>query len=139
MELKEKILDVVRGPHVAAVATGTDGGPAVRNMVLAGFDDMTFVGATGRATNKVAQLRKDPNAAIAIWSLKEFTDPYVQFRAMGEVREDRETKVKYWNPMWEQYFQSVDNPEFVVLVFRADEIEYYDPKTGMVPEVWRRP
>ena len=66
------------------------------------------------------------------------TDPFVQFRAKGEVREDRETKVKYWNPMWEQYFQSVDNPEFVVLVFRADEIEYYDPKTGTVPEVWTR-
>jgi len=86
MELEEKILDVVRGPHVAAVATDADGGPAVRNMVLAGFDDMTFVGATGKASDKVAQLRKNPNAAIAIWSLKEFTDPYVQFRAKGEVR-----------------------------------------------------
>ena len=51
MELQEKILDVVRGPHVAAVATGADGGPAVRNMVLAGFDDMTFVGATGRPSD----------------------------------------------------------------------------------------
>ena len=59
MELKEKILDVVRGPHVAAVATDADGGPAVRNMVLAGMDDMTFIGATGKASDKVGQPQEE--------------------------------------------------------------------------------
>ncbi len=60
MALKEKILEVAGGPHVAAVATVNMGMPAVRFMVLNGFEDMTFVGATMKNTRKVAQLRKEP-------------------------------------------------------------------------------
>jgi general stress protein 26 len=137
MSLAEKILKVIGGPHPAAIATIDEGKPAVRFMVLAGFDDMTLVGATGRPTRKVAQLRKNPNATIAIWSGKEFTDPYVVVRAKGKVHEDLATKKKYWNPMYEQYFQKVDNPNYVVLVFTAEEIEYTDPKT-MGMETWKR-
>ena len=139
MELREKILEVVRGQHVAALATvGDRGAPAVRFVVLTGLDDLAFVGATRVGSKKVEQLRRTPYAGIAIWSSKEFTDPYVQLTATGTVLEDRETKARYWNPMWEQYFGSVENPEFVVLYFRADEIEYYDPKALVTPELWKR-
>jgi general stress protein 26 len=137
MALKEKILEVIGGMHPAAVATIDRGMPAVRFMVLTGFPDMTLVGGTMKASRKVEQLRKNPNAAIAIWSGKEFTDPYVVIQATGTVHEDLATKKKYWNPMFQQYFKSVDNPDFVVLVFTAREIEYHGTGT-MVPETWRR-
>jgi general stress protein 26 len=137
MALREKILDVAEGPHPAAVATIAAGLPAVRFMVLTGFPDMTFVGGTMKNTHKVAELKKNPHAAIAIWSGKEFTDPYVEIRAKGEVHEDLATKKRYWNPMFEQYFKSVDNPDFVVLTFSAEEITYHEPKT-MGQEVWKR-
>ena len=130
-------MEVCAGPHVAAVATIDSAKPAVRFMVLAGFPDMTFVGATMKTTKKVAQLSKNHDAALAIWSGKEFSDPYVEMKAKGEVHTDVATKKKYWNPMWEQYFKSVDNPDFVVLVFTAAEITYHG--AGMTePEVWKR-
>jgi general stress protein 26 len=137
MALAEKILEVVGGPHVAAVATVAGGLPAVRFMVLSGFEDMTLVGGTMKATRKVEQLRKNPHAAISIWSGKEFTDPYVVIQARGEVHDDVKTKKKYWNPMYEQYFKKVDNPDYVVLVFTAEEIEYTDPPS-MSMETWKR-
>jgi general stress protein 26 len=137
MALKEKIMEVIGGPHVAAVATLAGNLPAVRFMVLAGFGDMTLVGGTMTSSKKVEQLRKNPNTAISIWSGKEFTDPYVVIRARGEVHEDLPTKKKYWNPMFEQYFKSVDNPDYVVLVFSAQEIEYHGPNM-MEPEIWKR-
>jgi general stress protein 26 len=137
MALAEKILEVIGGPHPAAVATIDKGMPAVRFMVLNGFPDMTLVGGTMTASRKVEQLKKNPNAAIAIWSGKQFTDPYVVIQAKGAVHEDLATKKKYWNPMFEQYFRSVDNPEFVVLVFTAREIEYHGPNM-MEPEIWKR-
>jgi general stress protein 26 len=137
MALKENILDVIGGPHPAAVATLDKKLPAVRFMVLAGFPDMTLVGGTMKNSNKVAQLKKNPDAAISIWSGKEFTDPYVEIRAKGTIHEDVATKKKYWNPMFEQYFKSVDNPDFVVLVFTASEITWHGPSmSGM--EVWKR-
>ncbi len=137
MALKEKILAVIEGMHVAAIATLDDGMPAVRFMVLTGFPDMILVGATMKSSRKVAQLTKNPNAAIAIWSGKEFSDPYVKIRTKGAVHEDLATKKKYWNPMMEQYFKAVDDPEYVVLVFTAGEIEYIDPKAGAM-ETWKR-
>ncbi|MEI7855894.1 MAG: pyridoxamine 5'-phosphate oxidase family protein [Methanomicrobiales archaeon] len=137
MALREKILDVIEGPHAAAVATVAGGLPAVRFMVLSGFPDMTFVGATMKNTHKVAELLKNPHTAISIWSGKEFSDPYVEIRAKGEVHEDLATRKRYGNPMFEQYFKSVDNPDYVVLKFSAEEITYHEPKM-MGQEVWKR-
>ncbi len=137
MALKEKILDVMAGPHPAAVATLDGKEPSVRFMVLSGFPDMTLVGGTMKNSNKVAQLKKNADAAIAIWSGKEFTDPYVEIRAKGTIHEDVPTKKKYWNPMFAQYFKKVDNPDFVVLIFTADEITYHGPSMSSM-EVWKR-
>ncbi len=137
MELKEKILAVVSGPHVNAVATVDEGKPVVRFMVLGGFDDMTFVGGTMKSSAKVNQIKKNPQSALTTWSGKEFSDPYVEVLAIGEVHDDLETKKQYWNPMFEKHFQSVDNPDYVILKFIAQEIVYHEPKT-MEIETWKR-
>ena len=84
MALKENIQKVIGGMHPAAIATIDQGKPSVRFMVLTGFPDMTLVGATMKTSRKVAQLRKNPDTSIAIWSGKEYTDPYVTIQAKGE-------------------------------------------------------
>ncbi|MDD1667686.1 MAG: pyridoxamine 5'-phosphate oxidase family protein [Methanomicrobiales archaeon] len=137
MALAEKILEVIGGTHPAAVATLDQGKPAVRFMMLTGSDDMTLVGATMTASRKVAQLKKNPDASIAIWSGREVTDPYVVMKAKGTVIEDLAMKKKYWNPMMEPYFKTPDNPAFVFLVFTAIEVEYHGPNMAM-PETWTR-
>jgi general stress protein 26 len=92
MELAETILDVVCGLRVAALATvGGRGAPAGRHMVLTGFDDLMLVGATRAHSNTVAPIRRTPYAGIAIWSEREFTDPYVQIQATAGAHDDRET------------------------------------------------
>lgn len=139
MDLKERILDVIRGSHVAAVATvGERGAPAVRHMLLTGYDDLMLAGGTRAGSKKVAQIRRTPYVGIAIWSEKDLMDPYVQIHGVAGVHDDRETKLKYWDPAWDRFFGPVDNPEVVVLVFQPDAIEYYDPKAVIAPEVWRR-
>jgi general stress protein 26 len=137
MELREKILDVIRGPHTAAVATLDGNRPAVRFMLLNGFPDMTLVGGTMKSSRKVVQLRKNADVDIAVWSGKEMTDPYVEIRAQAEIHDDIATRKKYWNPMFIPYFRSVDNPDFVVLIFTASEITYYIPSMRS-REVWKR-
>ncbi len=137
MELKEKILEIIRGPHTAAVATLDGKLPAVRFMLLTGFPDMTLVGMTKKSSRKVTQLTKNADVAIALWSGKEITDPYVEIRAKVKIHEDSETKKKYWNPVFIPYFKSVDNPDIVVLKFTAEEITYYVPSMR-AREVWKR-
>jgi general stress protein 26 len=137
MALKEKILDVMGGVHVGAVATVDAGMPAVRFMALRGQDDLSIVAATTTGSRKVQQISKSPDVAISIWSCGEYSDPYVVIRAKGEVHEDRATKQKYWSHQWAEYYRSVDNPEFVVLTFAPTIIEYHDP-AAMSTEVWER-
>jgi general stress protein 26 len=137
MELREKILDVIGGLHTAAVATLDGKQPAVRFMLLLGFPDMTLVGGTMKNSRKVVQLEKNADVAIAVWSGKNITDPYVEIRAKVKIHEDIATKKKYWNPMFIPYFRSVDNPDFVVLHFTASEITYYIPSMRS-KEVWKR-
>lgn len=137
MALKDQIMEVIGGPHPAAVATLDGKMPAVRFMVLAGFPDMTLVGATMKNSKKVGQLKKNDEVALAIWSGKEFSDPYVEITAKGEVHEDIATKKKYWNPMFEQYFKTPENPDFVVLVFTANEITYHGKDMESL-DVWKR-
>ncbi|MHB8052964.1 MAG: pyridoxamine 5'-phosphate oxidase family protein [Methanoregula sp.] len=137
MELREKILEVIGGPHPAAVATLDGNLPAVRFMLLMGFPDMTLVGGTMKSSRKVAQLEKNAEVDIAVWSGKEITDPYVEIRAQAKVHNDIATKKKYWNPMFIPFFRSVDNPDFVVLLFTASEITYYIPSMRS-REVWKR-
>ena len=137
MVLKEQIMDVIGGPHPTAVATLDGKLPAVRFMVLAGFPDMTLVGATMKSSKKVGQLKKNPDAALSTWSGKEFSDPYVEIQAKGKIHEDVATKKKYWNPMFEQFFKTPENPDFVVLVFTANEITYHGKNMSSL-EVWKR-
>jgi general stress protein 26 len=137
MALKENILAVVGGPHPAAIATIDGKMPAVRFMVLNGFPDMTFVSATRKSSKKVGQIQKNPDVAISTWSGKEFSDPYVEMKAKGVIHDDLETKKKFWNPMFEQFFKTVDNPDFVVIIFTASEVIYHG-KNMMTEEVWKR-
>ena len=137
MPLKEKILEVIGGPHPTAVATLNGKMPAVRFMVLAGFPDMTFVGATMKSSKKVEQLKKNPDASLSVWSGKESSDPYVEIMAKAKIHEDIATKKKYWNTMFEQYFKTPENPDFVVLVFTASEITYHGKNMSSM-EVWKR-
>lgn len=136
MELRQKILEVIGGPRTAAVATLDNGLPAVRFMLLVGLPDMTLVGATKKSSRKIQQLKKNPDVSIAMWSGKEFTDPYVEIRARASIHEDPGTKKRYWHPAFLPYFTSVDSPESVILKFVPSEISYYIPSAGR-REIWK--
>ncbi len=118
---------------MVAVATVQEGKPAVRFMALFGLDDLTLIGATMKNSRKVEQIKKNPAVALSIWSRKNFSDPYVIIQGKGMVHEDLETKKKFWNPRMEVYFRKPENPEYVVIKFVPQRIEYYQ---DMTMEVW---
>ena len=95
---------------MAAVATVQEGKPAVRFMALFGLDDLTLIGATMKSSRKVAQIKKNPEVALTIWSGKNFSDPYVMIQGKGIVHEDLETKKKFWNPKLEALFPEAGEP-----------------------------
>jgi len=137
MALKDKNMEVIGGRHKDAVEKRNGKMPDVRFMVLTGFPDMTLVGASLKASNKVDQLKKNADAAISIWSGKELSEPYVELTAKGTIHEDVATKKNYWIPMYEQFFKTPENPDFVVLIFKASEITYHGKNMSSM-EIWKR-
>lgn len=129
MELKDKILELIRTPRVAAVASLTEESglilPAVRHMVVAGQKDLTLIASTFKGSRKVQQIKRNPNVALAIWDGESFSHPYVSIRAKAELHDDLETKKRYWNPSLERFFKGPEDPEYVVVKFVPSRIEYY--------------
>ncbi len=135
MTLKDNILGVMGGEHVAAIATMMDDRPAVRFMAVVGLDDLSLIGATMKSSRKVEQIKKNPEVALSIWSGKSYADPYVVIQSKAEIYEDQETKKKFWDPKLEPYFQTPENPNYVVLKLIPQMIEYYH---GTSMDVWKR-
>jgi len=102
-------------------------------MALMGMEDLTLIGATRKASRKVEQIRNNPDIALAIWSGKNFSDPYVMIQGKAEIHEDLETKKRYWSPVMGPYFQKPENPDYVVVKFNPSNIEYYH---DMRMDVW---
>lgn len=136
MSIEDNILKVIGGMHVAAVATVSAGKPAVRFMAVVGLNDLSIMGATMKNSRKVEQIRKTPQVALSFWEGKSFSDPYVVIQSNAEIHEDLETKKKFWNPMLEPYFQNPENPNYVVLKFVPQSIEYYH---DMSMDIWTKP
>jgi general stress protein 26 len=106
-------------------------------MGLTGFPDMTLVGGTIKNSTNVIPLKKNQDTAIAIWSGKKFTDPYVEIWTKETIHEEVQTKKKNGNPRFAQYFTTVENPYFVVLVLTAYDILYHGPSMSRM-KVWKR-
>jgi len=94
MALRDNIIEVIGGSRVTAVATLDGKLPAVRFMVLAGFPDMTLIGATMKSSKKVEQLKKNAGMALSVGSGKEFSNRYIKIKAKGKIDEDITTKKK---------------------------------------------
>jgi general stress protein 26 len=133
MSIDESIFKVMGGQVVAAIATVHEGKPAVRHMAVMGQEDLSLIGATRKDSRKVDQIKKNPDVALAIWSGKNFSDPYVMIQGQAMVHDDLETKKKFWSPMLEPYFQKPENPDYVVLKFMPKRIEYYH---DMTMDIW---
>jgi general stress protein 26 len=133
MSLRDGIQKVMGGEHVAALATVQEGKPRVRFIVLVGMDDLTLIGATLKNSRKVEQIKKNAEVALSIWSGRNYSDPYVIIQGRAEIREDLETKKKFWDPKLEAYFKKPENPDYVVLRFVPTRIEYYH---DMNMDVW---
>ena len=85
---------------MAAVATVTNGRPAVRFMALVGLDDLSLIGGTMISSRKVKHIRKNPEVALSIWSGKSYTDPYVLIQSKAKIHEDRRQRRSSGTPSW---------------------------------------
>ena len=124
-EIKSRILQMLDKETFLSVATfGTDGYPDVRVLLVAakdGTDAIWF--ATGTDSNKIAQLQKNPKAAIYGYDMATM----VEFRLFGsiELLTDSASRRKIWRDDFIEYWSDgVDSPNMTVLKFNTDHGMY---------------
>jgi len=99
---------------------GTDGYPDIRVLVVSANDGVeTIWFSTGTDSSKIAQLRKNPKAAIYGYD----AEAIVEFRLFGtvELLSDAASRRKVWKEDYTQHWPGgVDSPDMIVLRFNTD-------------------
>ena len=124
-EVKTRILQMLEKESFVSLASfGTDGYPDVRVLLVAakdGVDSIWF--ATGTESSKIAQLQKNPKAAIYGHDVESMTE----FRLFGTVKllSDSVARRKIWRDDFIQHFpDGIDSPTMIVLRFNTDHGMY---------------
>lgn len=137
--LKERILDIVKEPCLAGLATITeDGKPWVRYVIIEASDDLTFRCSTFVWGRKIPQIESNSEVHLTCGiTFKSDKGPYLQIQGRAEYTKDREARHAFWSDRLSVVFEGPDDPRFGVITVRADRIEVW--LLG-VPEheVWER-
>lgn len=138
-DLKQRILDIVHKPQLAALATITEqNNPWVRYVVTVGAGDLTMRCATFVDSRKIKQIENDPNVHITcgVTSLMEM-QPYLQIQGKARVTTDEDERHAFWNDLLAPIFDGPDDPRYCIIVVEPYRIEYCSPGS-YEPEVWTR-
>jgi general stress protein 26 len=136
--LKDRILDVVKAPFLAGLATTTkDGKPWVRYVMVEASDDLTFRCSSFVNARKVAQIESNPEVHLTCGiSLPTDVGPYLQIQGRAEFRTDSEARHAFWSDRLSAVFQGPDDPKYGVVVVHGYRIELWH--VGVEPEFWER-
>ena len=128
-ETKSRILAMLeRVPFVSFVTFG-DAYPDVRVLAVAAKDGVDAVWfATSTESAKIAQLRKNPKAALYGYEIVD-SGTMSEFRLFGtvELLTDSVSRQKIWHDEYIQHFpDGVDSPNMIVLRFKTARGMYDD-------------
>ena len=123
-ELLREAVAFARAYPTCHLATVDGDAPWMRAMHAARIeDDLTIWFACGASSNKVRQIRANPNVEVAFWDAGK--DLVVSGTA--DVVTDTETKHAMWDDEWERYFeQGNDDPEYCLLRIEPTRALYRD-------------
>ncbi|MCB2262115.1 MAG: pyridoxamine 5'-phosphate oxidase family protein [Candidatus Thiosymbion ectosymbiont of Robbea hypermnestra] len=133
-DLKDRIMDVVKDPFLAGLATVTkDGKPWVRYVMVETSDGLTFRCSSLLDARKIAQIQNNPEVHLTC-GISGPTDmgPYLQIQGRAQVRSDREARHAFWSDRLGAVFQGPDDPNYGVIVIQAYRIELWH--VGVEPE-----
>ena len=125
--LKERILDVVKEPTLACLATTTeDGKPWVRYVIIEARDDMTFRCAAVEWGRKNLQIQNNPEVHLTCGiTFKTDAGPYLQIQGRAEYSTDPETRRDFWSDRLKIIFDGPDDPKLGVITVHAYRIEFW--------------
>lgn len=127
--LKNKILNVLKGYRLAALATIVKGRPWVR-FVMCYSDGLNLYICTYKDSRKVRQIKKNPNVHLVMSKdINNLTAPYLQVVGKGYIRSDYKIRKKFWRDFMRKYYSGINDPNYVIIEVKPQLIEYISTET----------
>ena len=127
--LENKILEVIKGHKLAALATLANGKPWVR-LVMCHSQGLNLYICTFKDSRKAAQIKRNRNVHIVVSKdINNLAAPYLQIAGVANIRSDAKIRYKYWNDYMKKYYSGPDDPSYVVLEIKPKLIEYRSTET----------
>ena len=138
-ELTARIVELLRPPQLAVLATiSDDGKPWARYVFVAGSEDMTIRFATYAGSRKVGQIRVNPDVHLTCGARDPAEmRPYLQIQGRAECSTHHEERHGFWKDSLKNYFKGPDDPNYAVVSIRPYRIELCTPGS-IEPEIWQR-
>ena len=127
----ELILNRFKETQFAALATFDGMRPRVRPMTLI-YLDRRFWMVTSASSNKVTQIKQNPNVEFTYQFTENDEDCCVRILGKAKIVKDRNTKtsiakqIGFFNDHW----ASPEDPDYTLLEVLPDELQYVSP-SGM--------
>lgn len=137
MELKRKILNIIKRSGIASFATITDDGkPWVRYVSMIVSNDLTIRFSTFINSRKVSQIKKNPEVHLTCGIVDpEKWQDYLQIQGTAVVSTDKADRKAFWNDEIAQFFKGPNDPDYAVVIVKPYRIEYWDIKEWQ-PQIW---
>lgn len=124
---KEEVIDLMRDAGFGLLATTEGQQPHVRPMMPYLSDDNKelLLAILGRSRS-LAEVEKNPQVEVCFVDRKMW---YARVTGKAKISQDKDKKEVLWNniPMLRQYFGSMDDPNFKLMVISIDKVEAMSP------------
>ena len=129
MNFDDALVELRKEP-IMNFATSVDGQPYVRIMALVNYND-EFYCVTYKSRKKTDQIKTNPKFAFVVLLEGKGTTGSIRCRGVSEIIDNMEMKKKVAEviPWHSHYWDSYDNPEFILIRLHINHLTLFDPGT----------
>jgi general stress protein 26 len=127
-DLKQRVVELItRNKYSKLITVGLDGAPHGRIMTnLPLGNNMVIWFATGLSTNKIKDIKKNPNVSVFVDDPDDQTNASIIGKA--EIVTDDRLRKKYWQEPFSLYFpRGPSDPGYCLLKITPKKVEYLNP------------
>ncbi|NHW39134.1 pyridoxamine 5'-phosphate oxidase family protein [Paenibacillus aceris] len=133
-QLEEQIEKVLDANKICSFATVEGTKPKVRYMALF-HEGLTLFLATNRKTDKVDEVKDNPNVHILVGYDGKKSSDILQIQATAVISKDNALREKLWTDDLAKWFDGAHDPDYVVLEVTPSYMEYMNGEGQ--PQVWK--
>ncbi|MDF9762672.1 general stress protein 26 [Peribacillus simplex] len=132
-QLKEKVLNIIRDHKIGVLSSVENNKPHSRYMTFFN-EELTLYTPTNANTEKIDEIEKNPNVHILIGYENEgLGDSYLEILGTSKISDSQELKDKLWNESFENWFDSPNDPNYLILQIKPESIRLMN-NNGQPPQ-----